>query len=380
MRIRSLALARENFGNQWADEALDRWHYDDFTSRPNWRNGWISFDCAHYEAQQQRVYLGITSFAADIFKAYDRSTDQFIDLGYHRVANPFDATFHRSLERSSDGGLYGAVALLHDVDRFFEAPGGAIVRYDIHLGTTVKLCVPIPHVYIQSIALDDKRCMIYGVTFAPERFISYNLSTGESRDYGLISSSINGMVQGENVVLDDDGCAWTAWGLTRAWQDSAGVDHVRLCKLDPVTDRLTFLQTGLPYPDGRPGYVRPEGFMNLGDGFIYISGYNGSLYRVDRETGRAVFLFMPVDRPSRLTSLAITSEGVAYGVTGKRGDCEFMRVDYRRGSFELLGRIKDADGEPLWQCHQIIAASDSLFYICENDNPGRSSRLWEIEL
>ncbi len=55
-----------------------------------------------------------------------------------------------------------------------------------------------------------------------------------------------------------------------------------------------------------------------------------------------------------------------------------MRVDYRRGSFEKLGEIKDEDQQPMWQCHSIAATDDGVLYLCENDDPYRSSYLWEI--
>lgn len=71
-------------------------------------------------------------------------------------------------------------------------------------------------------------------------------------------------------------------------------------------------------------------------------------------------------------------EGIAYGITGRNGKCELMRVNYKKGTFEELGEIKDDEGEVLWQCHDIVMTDDGLFYICENDKPYRSSYLWEI--
>ena len=87
--------------------------------------------------------MGGGAFDADIFKAYDRKSDKFVDLGYASVADPFDAKFHRALERGPDGCLYGAIALLHCADRFLEAPGGAIVKYDPRSGVVTKLGVPL---------------------------------------------------------------------------------------------------------------------------------------------------------------------------------------------------------------------------------------------
>ena len=381
MQVTALKLHDVDFGDQWSSEAEDHWLYDDFKRNDDWRTGWISFDCAAYDAPADRLYLGITSFDADIFKAYDRGTGTFVGLGYDRIADPFDAKFHRSLVRASDGTIYGAVALLHCLDHQFDAPGGAIVKYEPASGEISKLCVPVPHGYIQSITLDEERNTIYGLCFPPECLISHHLGTGEVKMLGMIGTGIGGMTQGENLVLDDDGCVWSNWSLTRAWQSGPGPDMMRLCKYDPDADRIVFFQKGLPQPDGSYGYAKSEGLFNFGDGCLYASGGNGSLYRVDPETGDAEWLFTPTpDRPSRLSSLVKAEEGVAYGVTGRNNECELMRADYAKGTFEKLGKVEDPDGTTLYQNHDIVMANDGVLYICENDTPRRSSYLWEVKI
>lgn len=380
MHVQALKLKETRFGSQWFDQVEDRWDYADMQADPRWRQDWISMDCAYYRVEDDRVYLGITSFAAEIFKAYDRRTRQFVDLGYDRVADPYDAKFHRSLAPGGDGNLYAAIALLHDVDEYLDAPGSAIVRYNPDTGDLAKLGIPLPHVYIQSLICDPAREMLYGLCFPPEYLIAYSLRTGEVRTLGLVGGGYGGMAQGENIVLDDAGGVWCGSMLTRAWQSSPGVDATRLCKYDPRADRINFYRTGLPWPDGRPGFAKVEGLFNFGDGAIYASGANGSFYRIDPATGEAAFLFTPTpDRRSRLSSMVKGADGYAYGITGRDGQCELLRVDFAAGAFEKLGAVRDAS-DALWQCHDIVQASDGTFYVCENDNPYRSSFLWEITL
>lgn len=380
MRIRSLKLNDVPFGRQWHDQVLDRWLYEDFKANANWRTGWTSMDCCLYDGRDDRVYLGITSFDADIFKAYDRRSGQFVDLGFGRVKDSYDAKFHRSLAIGPDGCIYAAIALLHDVDRYLEAPGGAIVRYDPRSGSIEKLGIPLPHVYIQAIALDRQRRTIYCQCFAPEHLVSFDLRSGRSTDHGLIGTGIAGMTQGENLCLDDQECVWFNWSLTRAWQDAPGVDAARLGKLEPGRQCPTFLHEGLPRPDGGRGFVKAEAFFNFHDGFMYASGANGSLYRLDPQSGRASYLFTPIaDRPSRLASLALGPDGCAYGVTGRAGHCQVLRFDFARSRYELLGPV-EADAEACWQAHDVCFAADGKLYACENDNPHRSGYLWEIEL
>jgi len=379
VNVQTLRLKDHTFGN-WHSEVLDRWEYRDFKRDEHWRTKWISFDCCTYVAATDRIYLGITSFDSDIFKAYDCAAGKFVDCGFGAVRDPFDAKFHRSLVQwDRNGGLYAAIALLHDVDKYWDAPGGAIVKHDPATGETEKLGIPMPHVYIQSICLDSERGMLYGQTFTPERMFTFDLNTHETRDLGPISSGM-GMAQGENVELDSEGCAWCGWSVTRAWQSHSGPDSHRLCKYDPRTGKIHFYDAGLPRPDGSYGYMKVEGLFNLGPDRLYASGGNGALYRVDPETGMGTYIGTPIDdRPSRLASLRLGPDGAAYGVTGRDGQCEVIRFDPTSDTWELRGAVRQGD-DACWQVHDVAITPDGTLFACENDNPVRSGYLWKLTL
>jgi len=304
-----------------------------------------------------------------------------VSLHYERVADRYDAKFHRSLVRSRrDGCMYASVALLHDVDRYFEVPGAAIIRYNPRADVIEKLGIPLPHVYIQSIALDDQRGVIYGLTFTPERLVAFDLATRASRDLGPIGSGL-AMAQGENIELDDRGRVWSGWAVTRAWQNTPGVDAARLCRYDPELGHIEYLKAGLPYPDGRHGFAKVEGLFNLGTGCLYASGHSGSIYRIDVETGRATFLVQPISAaPSRLASLRLGPDGMAYGVVGREGHTQVLRFDPRSERYELLGPLVTSDGVRCWQVHDVALTPDGTLYAAENDNPHRSGYLWEVTL
>jgi hypothetical protein len=379
--IRSHKLRDRDFGDEWVSTIEDRWNYDDFLQNERWRKDWISFDGVLHCPLNDRIYCGITSFDADVFKIFDRESGTFIDTDFAKVVDPFDAKFHRSMELTGDGTtLYMATALLHDIDKYRDAPGGGIFRHDIRSGTTEKLGIPIPHVYVQSIALDESRGVVYGMHFTPEHLSVFDLETRKGRDLGIIGSGF-AMAQGENVILDDDGCAWFGWGQTRAWQSAPGVDSLRLAKYCPLDDRIEFFERGLPRADGAYGYAKVEGLFNLGTGCLYASGDNGSLYRLDLATAKADYLGTPIaDRPSRLTSLAMHTDGYAYGITGRNGSCCLLRFDSSNDTFELGNPIVDADDVAMWQCHDVAIAPDGVMYAGENDHPQRSGYLWEIQL
>jgi hypothetical protein len=386
MRIRALKLRDRDFGDAWSTEVEDRWDYDDFLADPAWRRDWISFDSLCHDPVRDIVFAGITSFDADILWGWDRRREQWVDAGYARVRDPYDAKFHRSLVRDSrDGCLYAAPALLHDVDRYLLAPGAAIIRYDPASGDIAKLAVPMPHAYVQAIVLDEAHDVIYGQTFSPEWLFSFHLRTRECRCLGPIGSGL-GIAQGENLCLDDQGGVWGSWMVTRAWQSQVGVDAHRLFRYDSAADRIAYLTRGLPRPDGGHGYVKPEGFFNLGNGRLYVSGGSGALYRVDPASGEAEFLFQAVGpegrgRRSRLAAMALAPDGCAYGVTGRDGECEVLRFDPADESHELLGALRDSQtGEPAWQAHDVCVTPGGVLYVAENDNPRRSGYLWEVTL
>jgi hypothetical protein len=378
MRVTALKIHDRSFEN-WHTEVENRWNYDDLRRDPGWRREWISFDCCLFLEDNNKLYCGLTCLDGDIFWAFNRQTRTFEDCGYKAINDGFDAKFHRSLvHREKDGCLYAATALLHDIDRYWEAPGGALVRFDPSAGRLEKIAVPMPHMYIQGICLDPQRDIIYGITFTPERMFAHDLNTGISRDLGPISSGFE-FTQGQNIELDDQGSAWSAWSVTRAWQNDPGPDSKRLCKYDPCTGRMVHFRTGLPKP-GSPGeYVRLDGLFNFHTGSMFATGGNGSLYRIDGG-GTATYLATPIPhRPSRLSSMKLASDGTAYGVVGMQGDCEVIRFHPETGAYELLGPVVDG-GARCWQIHDIAVTPDGVIYACENDNPYRSSYLWEIVL
>lgn len=377
LQIDSIKLKDRKFDN-WFTEVLDRWDYHDLKNDPNWRKDWICFDCLCYVEQLDTVYAGITSLQNDIFQGYNHRTKEWISTGYERVADEYDAKFHRSLEYH-DNCLYGAIALLHDIDNYFDAPGGAIVKYNPHTCDIEKIGIPIPHAYIQSIVLDKKRGIIYGQTFTPERFFSFDIDTRKTKDLGPIGSAMQ-MAQGQNLILDDDDNVWGSWGLSRAWQDEPGVDSFRLFRYSPGAKRIDFLNTGLPIPDGSHGNIKLDALFNFKTGCLYASGTNGAMYRIDTSSGKAEYLFAPLpDAPSRLSAMTLAPDGLAYGVVGKQGKCQLMSFDPTKEEYELLGQIKDKDNKQCWQIHDIVTLPDGSLYAAENDVPHRSSYLWHIK-
>ena len=361
--------------DNWRTDIEDQYEYVDFINNDELRVKWISFDSILADADL--VYCGITSFNADIFRAYDRKSGEFLDLGFSTIADPFDAKFHRALIKSRDGNIYGAIALLHDVDNYWNAPGGSIVRYNPENGDIKKIGIPVPHVYIQGLAIDESRRIAYCQTFTPEYLASFNIDTGESRILGLTGSGF-AMGQGENILLDNKNRVWGTWSVTRAWQSSAGVDQYRLYRYDPSEDRIEFFRHGLPHLDDSPGFAHIDGMIAASDGNLYAGSGEGGLFRINPETAEIELLGAPCP-PNRIAAFDEGNDGYLYGIGGRFGNASLFRMDIKTGSYELLGRLSDPDiGASAWQIHDMSIADDGTIFAGENDNPNRSSYLWEI--
>jgi len=378
MNVRAIKLFDYHLEN-WKTMIEDHYEYADMKADKNIREQWISFDSVLASADPHLVYLGITSFNADIFRAYDRKKGEFVDLGFSRIADPYDAKFHRALIQSRDGNIYGAIALLHDVDRYWDAPGGAIVRYNPGNGDIEKVGIPVPHLYIQGMVIDEDRRTAYCQTFTPEYLAAFNLDTRESRILGLTGSGF-GMGQGECIVRDARGRVWGGWSVTRAWQSSAGADQYRLFRYDPVEDHIEFFRHGLPHLDGSYGYAHLDGMIAAPDGMIYAGSGEGALFRIDPDTARVELLGAPCP-PNRIAAFAAGKDGFLYGIGGRFGNATLFRLVLETGVYEVLGRLFDPDlNVSAWQIHDMSIAPDGTLFAGENDNPGRSSFLWEIKL
>jgi streptogramin lyase len=374
LKTRALILKNETFEDLHDQQ---NWDYNQMTAHHGRAKNWISFDSLTYNPADDCVYCGITDFSNDIFYRYRRADDRFECLNFQTITDRYDAKFHRSLELDTDGVLWAATAMLHDVDRFGQAPGGSIVRYDTKSGKLEKVAVPFPHIYIQSLVLDRERRLLHGVTFTPERLFTYNIRTGEVVDHGPIGSGIE-MAQPEKPVLDSRGRLWCTWGVTRAFMDSTGAHPIRLLSLDPDTNTVKYYDHGIELL-GRYDKGRVDSLVAGRDGNVYIGSSLGALYRLEPETAKVTYLGKPVPG-ERMAGMECGADGAIYLACG-RPTAHIVKFSPGEDRFEVLGRIRDdRTGDQAFQIHDICIASDGTIYAGENDNFRRSGYLWECRI
>jgi hypothetical protein len=383
VRTKAHKLKDRKFNN-WESEVEGRWNIDDLREDEGYCNDWISFDCLAWDENSKKLYIGLTSINNDIFYSFDPSSEMFCTLDFQTIADQYDVKFHRSLELDDDGTIYGATALLHDVDQQHLAKGGKLVRYDPTSKTYRILAIPVPQQYIQSICMDRERRIIYGFTYPAEFVFRYEMENGEFRSLAYIGNS-NLMCQPHCAALDKHGRLWGTWGESRAFEDQLGPVPVRIFCYDPDQDYFTWFKHGFPKVDDDDP-ARVDHMLLAKDGFIYVGTVAGGFSRLDPETGLVEDLGKPFPG-SRLAGLAQGPNGIIYGSGNAgygldgAGEARLFAFNPDTKHMEDLGLIyDDSIGTGAVKVHMMVITPDGTIFAGENDNILRSSYLWECQV
>lgn len=386
----------------WKERIEGRWSYRQLASDPAWVQGWISFDAVTWNPQDRRVYCGLNSIDGDLLYSFDPDTGDFHGLGAQRWTDAFDSKIHRTLlHNPNDGCLYFGTSLLHDADQQHEAAGGKLVKYDPRADTYDLLGIPFPHLYLQSIAADWTRGILYAFTYPAELLLRFDLAARRSRVLGYVGNAIM-FAQPHNAVVDKHGNLWGTYAETRAFDEITGPQPIRLFKYSPDADRFTWFEHGLPRKKDRvqlvPDPPRPAGAESLlaqtrhrqdygfcdsmvydGDRTIYAGTVAGVLSRIDIETGFTEKI-ANVMATGRFPALTIGPGGVLYGAGGMNGHTQLVRWDPRSDRIDDFGRLADErTGECPARIHEIAVDDRERIFLGENDNHTRSSYLWSVE-
>lgn len=387
----------------WSERIAGRWHYRDLAADPQWRNGWISFDALAFNPADGGVYCGLNSIDGDLLYRYDPAAQMFTCLNTRRWADAFDSKIHRTLLlHQGDDCFYFATSLLHDIDQQTEAAGGKLVRYDWRSDEFTILAVPAPPLYVQSIALDQQRDIIYGFTYPAEMLFRHDLATGKTRILGYIGNAI-AFAQPHNAVVDRHGWLWGTCAETRAWDERTGPCPIRLFKYHPDDDRFVWFDFGLARKADRgqladdpepSAFSAPDlaetrtkddfGYCDSmaydGNRYIYAGTVAGVLCRIDVDTN-VVEKVAHVMQSGRFPALAFGPDGRLYGAGGMKGETALCRFDPGTLRIERWeGIIDPATGERPARIHELCVATDGTVFLAENDNHLRSSYLWSVKI
>jgi hypothetical protein len=366
-----------------------------------WRTGWISFDAVTFCPDDGCIYCGLNDMTGDLLHRFDPAGGQFTSLRADRWADRYDVKIHRTLlYHRPDRCFYFGTSMLHDVEDQADAAGGKLVLYDVRRDRYDLLGVPAEKLYIQSIAADFARGLVYGFTYPAEGLFRFDIATGESRIIAWTGNACY-FSQPHNPVVDRDGWLWGTYAETRAWDDAAGPHPVRLFKYHPEHGAVWF-DTGLPRADD-PDQLLPDppkpdaemetvetrhaedlGFVDSmaydGQRYIYVGTVAGVLARIDTHTD-AVEKLCHVMATGRFPAVTVADDGTVYGGGGLRGHTQLIR--YRPGDDRVEGffNLRDpaVDDGPC-RIHELAVTPDHTLYLAENDNHDRSSYLWSCRL
>jgi outer membrane protein assembly factor BamB len=368
----------------WVSEVEGRWKIADLRADEGYCNDWISFDSLAWDRHTQQLYLGLTAINTDIFYRFDPAAGQFQSLNFRQVGDKFDVKLHRSIEIDSDGSVYIATALLHDVDEQRQAKGGKVLHYDLKTAAYTLLGVPVPSNYIQSILLDRQKRLLYGFTYPSEQMFCYDLNTGAARHIAYIGNGVM-ICQPHCATLDRAGRVWGTWGESRAYEYSPGPVPIRIFCYDPQQDEFTWFQHGFPKVDAADP-ARVDHMLLGDDGLIYVGTVSGGFSRLDPQTGAVETLGKPFEA-GRLSGLVQAADGRIYGAgnagydAGRHGTARLFAFDPKTGKLDNLGRVFDpALGTGAYNIHMLVEGAAGVLYAGENDNIWRSSYLWECHI
>jgi sugar lactone lactonase YvrE len=180
--------------------------------------------------------------ANDILASYVPATGQFRSLGFNHVGDRFDCKIHKGFEEDGEGNFLFGTASLHDPNQQEEAKGGKLVRFNPNRESFEVLTVPVPKQYIQNIAFDRNRGLIYGMTFPMEYLFRHDINSGKTRILGHVGGG-QFMGQPHYPVVAPDGTLWAAWGRSQAWVMKP-TPHSCLLRYHPDDDRVHYLTAG----------------------------------------------------------------------------------------------------------------------------------------
>ncbi|MGH9326081.1 MAG: hypothetical protein ACRD2B_05260 [Terriglobia bacterium] len=386
----------------WEEKIAGRWSYRELAADPTWYKGWISFDAIRWNPYNKKLYCGLNSLDGDLLYAFDPKSSEFESMNTQQWTDKYDVKIHRTLLLNPhDRCLYFATSLLHDLDEQHKAKGGKLMRFEPEARTYTLIGVPAPRWYIQSIAADWDRAIIYGFTYPVEAVSRTDLDGNSSSILCCIGNSMM-FSQPHNAIVDREGWLWGTYAETRAWDETMGEEPIRLFKYHPEEDRFVWFDYGLarkekcqqllPDPSGIPavssalGETRHKddfGFCDsmIYDGvrFIYAGSVAGVLSRIDTSTAK-VEKVANVMAAGRFPALAL-QDGVLYGAGGMKGHTQLIRWDTKGDQIECFADLSDPEiNDRPARIHEMAIDEEHRIYLAENDNHCRSSFLWTVRL
>jgi len=344
-------------------EERSKMTYEQMQDFKPYSSNYFAFTTVMFNPNDGLVYCGTTAYDSEIMWTFDPATKKFENLHWPETegADRYDIKVHRSLVLDDDGMIYGATACLHPLQSRLKAKGGKVFRLDPKTKKFEILGIPVKYDYIQCIAMDHKRKIIYGFTWPVPKFFRLDVLSRESIDFDYVGG------QPHIPAVDDEGTLWGAVG----WSGD------QIFSYHPDRGATWHKQTIGQLVPGANGI---DGMITGDDGFIYIGTIGGSLLRLDPRDATLKYLGHPCPG-NRLAGLAIGKDGLIYGSGGSDFKTYVFAYDREAERFYDLGPLYDPEiNESAFIAHHATVSDDGTIYSGDTDSPKRSGFLWEIKV
>lgn len=356
---------------------------------PDWGK-FISFTSLHAHKANGQLYCGLTSEEQQLLVSFDPQEKKFTDLEFQNqeFCEPYDTKIHRSFEADGEDSIIFGVAGLHTEVTYPDAGGGRLFRFSPNSGEYEILGRPVRRDYIQTIAYDAKRQVIYGNCYPMNNSFIYSLETQTTIEP-------DEPFTGHKIRCDNEGNLWGISGkickpIPHVPATDLEIMHMffnqpheipRLYRYNP-DDGYQYLEDGLPLISGQRQELANG--LDVGDGGMYLTTNIGMLYRVDKKSGaidEIAFL-----GAGRLEGIGYDPErGLLFLGGGQMYLTHVFVVDVEKRK-RITPFWPVADGETGERCiivHDLAVIPQEgkyLVYTGETDNPNRSGCLWESEI
>jgi len=277
-----------------------------------------------------------------------------------------------------------AVVVATDGDVYLgTAPDGSLLKFSPHdeyekpiqinrsLNVT-NLGQPVAGESIAAMTIDRRANMIYGLTSPGAHFFEYSLLSGKATDMGVVAETIpfgekfeKDKMMSRMLVVDGQGAVF------------ASGENGSIFRFDPKTQKLEKLPIRAPAVPGREPWTRVDAFVLDPSGLIYGGTSDGYLFRLDpfhltvTNLGKALSQY-------RISGLVLSPDGELDGVGGGQNDMARMfTYAPSSGAYDVLGFV-DVNRRPYytWQAYSIgamVCGLDGTIYLGEDE---RISKLY----
>lgn len=295
-------------------------------------------------------------------------------------------TVRGTLAIAANGDVYigGSIAVDNNGAGYDHYSGGHLLRYrppadqDRHPIEVDKACqtedlgVAAEHEGIYSLAADDARNTLYGLTYPSGNFFKYDIASAAFTLLGKVAES---RIHGEK--FERDRLIGRAIAVARNGDVFTSGEDGALFRYRPGASAIEKLAAAVPSEPGREGYNRMEVWTADASGILYGGTSDGYLVRLDPDSLTFENLGKPLSQ-YRLNGLVLAKNGKFYGVGGDLDDmARLFSYDPKSGVYRILGFV-DVNRRPYyaWQAYLIDSmciGEDGTVYIGEAE---RRSRLY----